>query len=245
MASYLNPNIENLRKQAKVLHRAWRMDDPDAISRVAAIYSGERNFGLQNAQFVLAREYGFRNWSVLLDFVPRMGYFTDVYTFHISREFDVSLEQLWGALSKPEEIGKWLLPATFEPRVGSSYAFASNPKLAGTIGVFEDQRAIRFDSEENAFWSFEINPLDERDTARMQLSVVDRMTMESVDEYPGGLIEVWNPGVTAGWHQILDALEHHLTNRLPPDVDYSRLCKFYERVLRDFVQHSTESEEEG
>ena len=235
MATFHSPNIENLRKQAKALLRDWRKDDPEAVSRVSEHYSQNEDFGLQEAQFVLAREYGFRNWSVLLEFVPRMGYFTDVYTFHISREFEVSQERLWVALSEPDEIAKWLLPVTFKPNVGSSYAFGSQPKLAGTIGIYDEGRAIQFDSDENAFWSFEIQARDESDSSRMQLSVIDRMTVESVDQYPGGTVEVWNPGVTAGWHQILDALEHHLSNRQPPAVDYSRLCRFYERTLQQFA----------
>ena len=235
MVTSHNPNIENLRKQAKTLLRDWRKNDLDAVSRVAAQYSQDQDFGLQEAQFGLAREYGFRNWSVLLEFVPRMGHFTDVYTFNISRDFEVSQERLWEALSVPDEIAKWLLPVTFDPTVGSSYAFGSHPKLAGSIGVYDKGRAIRFDSEDDAFWSFEIEAKDESGTSRMQLSVIDRMTVESVDQYPGGTVEVWNPGVTAGWHQILDALEHLLSNTQPPEVDYSRLCRFYERVLQQFL----------
>ncbi len=234
MAPSHSPNIENLRKQAKALLRDWRKDDPDAVSRVSAHYSQNQDLGLQEAQFVLAREYGFRNWSDLLEFVPRMGYFTDVYTFHISRDFEVSQERLWDVLSVPDEIAKWLLPVTFEPQVGSPYSFGSQPKLAGTIGIYDEGRAIRFDSDEDAFWSFEIESNDESDKTRMRLTVIDRMTVESVDQYPGGVVEVWNPGVTAGWHQILDALEYLLSNRQPPQVDYSRLCKFYERVLDQF-----------
>lgn len=244
MASSHGPNTENLRKQAKALLRAWRENEPDSVTRVREHYPDGRNFGLQDAQFVLAREYGFRSWSALLKFVPRMGYFTDVYTFHISREYDVSIEQLWNALSKPEEIEQWLLPVTFEPRLGSPYAFASQPKLAGTIGVFERHRSIRFDSDEDAFWSFEIGPVNERQSTQLRLAVIDRMTIASVDQYPGGIVEVWNPGVTAGWHQILDALEHFLLNRQPPEVDYPRLCRFYERVLEQFAHQEATSLDE-
>ena len=236
MAPSHSPNIENLRKQAKALLRDWQKNKPNAVSRVSVHYSQTQDFGLQNAQIVLAREYGFRDWSDLLEFVPRMGHFTDIYTFHISREFEVSQERLWNALSTPEEIAKWLLPVTFEPNVGAPYAFASHPKLAGTIGIYDKQRSIRFDSDEDAYWSFEIETLEERDAALMRLSVVDRMTVESVDQYPGGVIEVWNPGVTAGWHQILDALEQVLINRQPIDVDYSRLCRFYDRVLEQLAK---------
>ena len=69
----------------------------------------------------------------------------------------------------------------------------------------------------------------------MLLTVVDRMTIESVQQFPGGATKIWNPGVTAGWHEILDALESHLTGRKQPRIDYSRLCKFYDRVLSQLV----------
>ena len=57
------------------------------------------------------------------------------------------------------------------------------------------------------------------------------MTRESVQQFPGGATKAWNPSVTAAWHQILDALEQHLTGKQPPDVDYPRLCRLYERTL--------------
>ena len=59
------------------------------------------------------------------------------------------------------------------------------------------------------------------------------MTHQSIKQFPGGATRAWNPGVTAGWHQILDALEQHLTGEQPPDVDYPPLCRFYERVLEE------------
>lgn len=227
------PNLENLRKQAKTLLRSWQQKEPDVLDRVIAIFPNEQRLGLQDAQFVLAREYGFRSWSALLDYVPRLGHFEDIANFRISREFKVSSERLWSALSKPDEIGVWLLPVSFEPKVGASYAFRSQPAMTGTLGEYDIQRAIRFDGAGGAFWRFTMESLDTEAT-RMRLTVEDRMTLESVEQFPGGVSEVWNPGVTSGWHEILDALEQHLMGKQPPNIDYPRLCKFYERMLGQF-----------
>ena len=137
--------------------RGWRRGDPDARDRVAGLFPGVRSLGLQAAQFVLAREYGFRGWSALTDFVPRMGHFDDVATFRIAREFAVTPEQLWDALSRPDEVGAWLLPVSFEPRTGAPYAFHSQPAMTGTVGECRRQHAIRFDSADGAFWRFAID----------------------------------------------------------------------------------------
>ena len=231
MAPSHGPNIENLRKQAKALLQAWRRGDSDARQRVGALFQNVPRLGLQDAQFILAREYGFRSWSALIDFVPRLGSFDNLAVFRIAREFTVAPERLWEALSKPDEVGAWLLPVSFEPRTGAPYAFRSQPEMTGTLGEFQDQRAIRFDSADGAFWRFAIEPVDAGRATRMRLTVEDRMTLASAEGFPGGAAKAWNPGVTAGWHEILDALEQHLTGRPPPAIDYPRLCKFYERVL--------------
>lgn len=231
MAPYHGPNTDNLRKQAKALLRSWKRGDSDARQRVAELFPNASSLGLQTAQLVLAREYGFRSWSALLRFVPRLGHFDDIATFRIAREFDVAPERLWDSLSNPDEVGVWLLPVSFERRAGAAYAFRSQPAMTGTVGEYRHLHAIRFDSAEGAFWRFTMEPVDGNGAVRMCLTVEDRMTLESVERFPGGIAKIWNPGVTAGWHEMLDALENHLTGRPPPDIDYPRLCKFYDRVL--------------
>jgi len=70
------PNLENLKKQAKRLHRRLKAGDPDAVSRVRAglprlSQTPESDIPsarvtLQEAQHVLAVEYGYANWKELL-----------------------------------------------------------------------------------------------------------------------------------------------------------------------------------
>ena len=69
------PHLESLRKQARQLVRAHRAAEPEAIERIRQHIPRLRQasdavilqepFSLQAAQCVLAREYGFSNWSSL------------------------------------------------------------------------------------------------------------------------------------------------------------------------------------
>jgi ankyrin repeat protein len=61
------PDRDQQRKLAKDLLRAWRRNDPDAISRVRAELPDKQDIALADAQFVLAREYGFANWRELME----------------------------------------------------------------------------------------------------------------------------------------------------------------------------------
>jgi ankyrin repeat protein len=59
------PNVEQQQKLARELLRAYRAQDPDAIVRVRAQLPDRTNVTLADAQFVLAREYGFESWAKL------------------------------------------------------------------------------------------------------------------------------------------------------------------------------------
>src|SRR5262249_15533262 len=65
------PSVEQLRKQAKELVRAYRDGDPAAIARLRAHKAGVSEAtgahpaALADAQFVLARELGFDSWPKL------------------------------------------------------------------------------------------------------------------------------------------------------------------------------------
>ena len=62
------PSLEQLRKQAKDLLKAYRAGDPPALARFQAHDPraiSEKRVALADAQLVLAREYGFRSWAKL------------------------------------------------------------------------------------------------------------------------------------------------------------------------------------
>jgi ankyrin repeat protein len=59
------PSLEQQRKQAKELLRAFRGGDPAARERIRRHLPDKPRPTLADAQFVLAREHGFRSWAAL------------------------------------------------------------------------------------------------------------------------------------------------------------------------------------
>jgi ankyrin repeat protein len=65
-------NLEQLRKQAKSLLHAARNQEPAALDRFRAVLAGQldsKSLALHNAQFVIAREYGFKSWKEMREHV--------------------------------------------------------------------------------------------------------------------------------------------------------------------------------
>jgi len=60
-----HPDLEQQKKQAKELLQAFHAGDRDAHARVRAVLPDKQAVTLADAQFVLAREYGFNNWVAL------------------------------------------------------------------------------------------------------------------------------------------------------------------------------------
>jgi ankyrin repeat protein len=71
-------NLAQLKKQAKTLLHAARAKDPDALQRfqafpaLAALASTE-SLALHDAQFVIAREYGFKSWKQLREHIEEQS----------------------------------------------------------------------------------------------------------------------------------------------------------------------------
>jgi ankyrin repeat protein len=59
------PSLEQLRKRAKELLRAIRAGEPTAIARLRSRVANAPDGSLGDAQFVIAREYGFASWAKL------------------------------------------------------------------------------------------------------------------------------------------------------------------------------------
>ena len=61
------PDIDQLKRQARELLEAYRAQSPDAVIEVAAHHrtATPETFALHDAQFVLARSYGFESWPKL------------------------------------------------------------------------------------------------------------------------------------------------------------------------------------
>jgi hypothetical protein len=62
-----NPDIDQLKRQARELLEAYRAQSPDAVIEVASQHRSAtpETFALHDAQFVLARSYGFESWPKL------------------------------------------------------------------------------------------------------------------------------------------------------------------------------------
>src|SRR5262245_9070823 len=62
-----NPDIDQLRRQARELLEAYRAQSPDAVLEVNTYHrtATPDTFALHDAQFVLARSYGFESWPKL------------------------------------------------------------------------------------------------------------------------------------------------------------------------------------
>jgi hypothetical protein len=67
-----DPDLEQLRNQARELQRAVRRGEPTALARVSRWHPGRpaaEMFPLTAAQLVLAREHGFVSWSRLRRYI--------------------------------------------------------------------------------------------------------------------------------------------------------------------------------
>src|SRR6516165_7591667 len=62
-----NPDIDQLKRQAKELLEAYRTQQPEAVAEVNFYHrtAAPETFALHDAQFVLARSYGFESWPKL------------------------------------------------------------------------------------------------------------------------------------------------------------------------------------
>src|SRR3970282_1950945 len=62
-----HPDLDQLKRQAKELLDAYRSSSPDAVVEGEGYHrtAAPETFALHNAQFVLARSYGFESWPKL------------------------------------------------------------------------------------------------------------------------------------------------------------------------------------
>jgi hypothetical protein len=86
------PSLEQLRKQAKDLLRAWRDGDASTVERVRAHKPQAIEPLLADAQFVIAREYGFDSWPKLAYHVEALPPQGVEYFEAIARDFTSAYE---------------------------------------------------------------------------------------------------------------------------------------------------------
>src|SRR5205823_9018534 len=57
-----HPHLDQFKKQAKDLLKAWKAADADALARVRRSHPRARKSALADAQLIIAREHGFESW---------------------------------------------------------------------------------------------------------------------------------------------------------------------------------------
>jgi hypothetical protein len=134
MALPANPNITQLKKQAKDLQHGVRAMESGALDRVAAFHPAGREaisteFSLRDAQVTLARQYGFDGWHQLNTAVgERMVEERDLH-----RWFGVQLNNgMWTAI-EDDTIGPHTDQLERERLLYSAYASAYHWRHAGTM----------------------------------------------------------------------------------------------------------------
>lgn len=112
MRTHPQPNLEYLKKQAKALLKSHQQSQFEVISRIKEhhprLYSssdsailGEK-FSLQDAQLVIAREYGFESWPKLVAVVAESD----------DTRSGMTKDQMWVVLDLHDEYAR-LLRSTF------------------------------------------------------------------------------------------------------------------------------------
>jgi hypothetical protein len=153
------PSLENLRKQAKELVRDYRGGVPAAVERVRRVCPRSGAIALADAQFVLAREYGFESWPKLVRHVAGLqpsaplGPFAELAKDIVSAcaagdaEALGRVNRLFGKSFGPDElraeVRQRLTPIVGRPTefsladvqllVARQYGFESWPKLAECV----------------------------------------------------------------------------------------------------------------
>ena len=158
-------NLEHLKKQAKKLLKAYQNGDAAAVARVRAHCDGGE-FTLNDAQFVVAREYGFGSWPRLI---------ADFETLHDDRK-RLNRPQLFAIERMHEECAR-LLGDTFTRHLGEK---------AVCDTAFVDQTTyaefIKSLSRPSCTCSFAVDAMQSRAVIDIVMPLVSLMLGKSSDE---------------------------------------------------------------
>ena len=112
------------------------------------------------------------------------------------RRYDATVEEVWAALTEPEQVRNWLAEMTLEPRTGGRVTFTWDGGHSdhGLVRVFEPPRIFEYTWEKGtpSVVRFELSP-DGDGT----LLVLDHTRIR-----PESAV-----GIGVGWHVHLDAIE--------------------------------------
>jgi uncharacterized protein YndB with AHSA1/START domain len=112
------------------------------------------------------------------------------------RHYDATPEEVWAALTDPEQVKNWRAAMTIEPRAGGRVAFEweGGHTDEGEVRVFDPPRTFEYTWEKRA-----------PSVVRIELSPEGNGTQLVLDH---SRIDVGAAtSIAAGWHMHLDALE--------------------------------------
>ncbi|MEM7123760.1 MAG: SRPBCC domain-containing protein [Pseudomonadota bacterium] len=192
-----------------------------------------RENGIGSDPDVVAKHYGFENWSALLAFSPYMGELTGPGTLTFQRWLPVDRRHIWQAVSDPAELSQWFMETTMEARIGGRFSFKHG--WNGVVSALEPGSAIAFTADQGGQTRFEI--ADSDNGTRFHL--LDRMgpgvtapdgELGDLDtRQPGGPGTHW-VGVAVGWHGFVDSLTGHLGAPVTT-VGEHEMTLLYDRLL--------------
>lgn len=143
-------------------------------------------------------------------------------TVHFERIYDYRQEELWAALTEPEQLRGWLGEVEIELRLGGRvvirFGDSADEITEGTIRELDPPRLLEYD------WTY---PGETESVLRLELEPRGEGTLLVLDHRR--LSEAAAVGYGAGWHAHLDALEAVGTSgpRLDWDKRFAELLPEY------------------
>ncbi|HZZ89126.1 MAG TPA: SRPBCC domain-containing protein [Caulobacteraceae bacterium] len=153
--------------------------------------------------------------------MAQLARFIDRFTVEFVRQYPHPIERVWRALSDPDELRAWCMPATIDLRVGGAYAFQG--ERWGQIVALEPPRLVRFGKQgigpasatSDNWMQYELTP----NAGGTQMRFVEHWQEgpdylawakakfgQEGDDLPGGPHSPFHPGTLGGWHGMFDAL---------------------------------------
>lgn len=229
-----DPDVNHLRRQAKALHKAYRAQERDAFARIRAAHPRftdksddeirAASLPLAEAQFTLAREYGFDNWEQMKarvaalrgSIAPQWRNTGDAPVNAAAQDdprgrerFDRMLRELRGADSLYVEIDfVWRVKAqTF--RKGQCRMWLKKPGYARLENLEDGAVTSALIGDGKRFWRTWPGGRPQyswEDPAQHERA---KLTSYMVEEQPANRFSIWHAAKNIGAHLILNPSAFH------------------------------------
>lgn len=140
-----------------------------------------------------------------------LGRFIDRFTVEYVRVFPHPIERVWRAITEPDELRVWFMPAVIEPENDGAFHFGGPEQWVGAVVAFEPPHLLRLQSrgQEPGYFQYELSEVP----SGTQMRFVQRFPSDGDYPFKGdgspGDGTPW-PGAVSGWHEFWDALGAHL-----------------------------------